>query len=212
MFAFDSIATEYDSWFEKEGKTIFDIEVQALQQVVPLSSRPWLEIGVGSGRFARALKIDNGLDPSIKLLKIAENRGINTLLGKGENIPFNNDVFGALFIITTLCFIDSPSIMLKEANRILHKDGAMVLGTISPESPWGELYELKKRAGHQVYKHATFYRHTELESLLKNAGFSIEKVFSTLFQGPGKIKYMESPQEGILSNAGFIVTLSRKSS
>jgi ubiquinone/menaquinone biosynthesis C-methylase UbiE len=210
MFVFDSMAKEYDSWFEKEGKIIFDIEVQALQQVVPLSSRPWLEIGVGSGRFALALKIDNGLDPSIELLKIAENRGINTLLGKGENIPFNNGVFGALFIITTLCFADSPSAMLKEANRILHKGGAMVLGTISPESPWGELYELKKRAGHHIYRHATFYRYAELENLLKNAGFSIEKVFSTLFQNPNEVKYMESPQEGILSNAGFIATLSRK--
>jgi len=52
---FDSLAPEYDAWFEQEGKLIFDIEVRAFQEVLPLLPRPWLEVGVGSGRFAQAL-------------------------------------------------------------------------------------------------------------------------------------------------------------
>ena len=49
---FDILASEYDAWFEQEGKLVFDIEVKAFQEVLPLLPGPWLEVGVGSGRFA----------------------------------------------------------------------------------------------------------------------------------------------------------------
>ena len=31
---FDSLALAYDSWFEEEGKVIFDIEVRAFQEIL----------------------------------------------------------------------------------------------------------------------------------------------------------------------------------
>jgi len=65
---FDSLASEYDAWFEQEGKLIFDIEVKAFQEMLPLLPKPWLEVGVGSGRFAQALGIETGVDPSARLL------------------------------------------------------------------------------------------------------------------------------------------------
>ena len=34
----DSMASEYDSWYEDKGKLIFNIEIQVLQQVLPLLS------------------------------------------------------------------------------------------------------------------------------------------------------------------------------
>jgi len=69
---FDSLAADYDAWFEKEGRLIFASEVEALRQALPLLPKPWIEVGIGSGRFAQALGIDIGLDPSSKLLKIAQ--------------------------------------------------------------------------------------------------------------------------------------------
>lgn len=208
--AFDSMASEYDSWFEDKGKLIFTIEIRALQQVLSSLPKPWLEIGVGSGRFAQALGIENGLDPSIELLKIARNRGINAFLGRGEAAPFNDDIFGAAFLIVTLCFVESPLKVLIEANRLLKKGGDIVLGLVLRESPWGKFYELKKERGHQFYKHATFYSYAELEAVLVQAGFSIEKVISTLFQKPDKVEHMESPQHGFSPGAGFTVIMARK--
>ena len=76
------------TWFDGEGKPIFTIEVQALQAVLPFLSKPWLEIGVGSGRFARALGIEMGVDPSVSLLKMAEEREIKTLWGRGVGVPY----------------------------------------------------------------------------------------------------------------------------
>ncbi len=207
---FDSMASQYDSWFEDKGELIFSIEIQALQQVLPPLPKPWLEIGVGSGRFAQALRIENGLDPSIELLKIAKNRGTNAFLGRGEAVPFKNNTFGAVFLIVTLCFVDSPLKVLTEANRLLSKGGHIVLGLVLRESPWGKFYELKRVKAHHFYKHATFYSYAELEAFLMQAGFSIEKVISTLFQKPNKVEHTEFPQQGFSPDAGFTVIAARK--
>lgn len=207
---FDPVASEYDSWFERKGKLIFAIETRALQQAMSASPTPWLEIGVGSGRFAQSLGIENGLDPSSEFLNMARNRGVNAFLGRGEAIPFKNNAFGAVFLIVTLCFVALPLKVLLEAHRILNKQGEMVLGLVLRESPWGKLYELKKERGHYLYEHAAFYNYSDVEILLKQAGFSIDRVISTLFQEPDKVKHMEFPQEGFSPDAGFTVIRAKK--
>jgi len=212
IHAFDSLASAYDAWFEQEGKFIFASEVEALRQVLPLLPKPWIEIGVGSGRFAQALGIDIGLDPSIKLLEMARNRGINVFLGRGEESPFKDKLFGAAFLIVTLCFVDSPGRILSEVARLLKSKGKVVLGLALKESPWGQFYQIKKETGHRFYRCATFYSYVEVDMLLKQAGFSIEKVISTLFQNPGKVNYIELPQQGFSQSAGFTVILASKSS
>ena len=208
--AFDSLAWAYDSWFEQEGRLIFALEVEALKQVLPLLPKPWIEIGIGSGRFAQALGIDVGLDPSSGLLKIARNRGARVLLGRGEEAPFKDGSFGAIFFIVTLCFVDSPERILSEAARLLKSQGKVVLGLVLKESPWGQLYQREKETGHRFYRHATFYSYAEVEMLLMQTGFSIEKVASTLFQNPGKVTHIELPRQGFSADAGFAVILAGK--
>ena len=207
---FDSMASKYDSWFEDKGKLIFTIEAQALKQDLSLLPKPWIEIGVGSGRFAQALGIDNGLDPSIELLKITKSQSINAFRGIGESTPFRDSIFGTAFLIVTLCFVDSPLAVLKEINRILKDSGKIVLGLVLRESPWGKFYELKKEGGHHFYKHAAFYSYTEIETFLTQTGFATEKVISTLFQKPEDVKDIEFPQGGHSSNAGFTVIIAGK--
>jgi ubiquinone/menaquinone biosynthesis C-methylase UbiE len=202
---FDSLALAYDSWFDSEGKVIFDIEVRAFQEVLTSLPKPWLEVGVGSGRFAQALGIETGIDPSIKLLEMANKRGITVFLGRGEQQIFNAATFGAVFLIVTLCFIDSVPDVLKESHRVLSPGGKIVLGLVLKDSPWGKFYEQKKRQGHRFYKYATFYRYNEVVTLLEEAGFLIEEVVSTLFQEPDRIKQVELPQKGFSPDAGFVI-------
>ncbi len=208
--SFDDLASDYDAWFEREGKLIFAIEVKAFQQVLPSLRKPWLEVGVGSGRFAQALGIENGVDPSIKLLEMAKQRGITVFLGRGEHGLFNEESFGAIFLIVTLCFLDSPLDVLNEAYRILVPGGKIVLGMVLKESPWGEFYQQKKKQGHRFYKYATFYHYDDVAGLLERAGFLIEKVISTLFQHPGKVERMELSWRGYSSSAGFTVIVAGK--
>jgi ubiquinone/menaquinone biosynthesis C-methylase UbiE len=208
--AFDSLARAYDAWFEQEGRLIFASEVEALRQVLPLLPRPWIEIGVGSGRFAQALGMDIGLDPSSKLLEMAKNRGISVLLGRGEEMPFRDGVFGAVFLVVTLCFVDFPAKILSEATRLLKSEGKLVLGMVLMESPWGQLYQRKKETGHRFYRHATFYTYAEVNMLLMRTGFFIQKGISTLFQNPSAVDRIETPRLGFSVDAGFTVILAGK--
>jgi SAM-dependent methyltransferase len=209
---FNFLASDYDAWFEQEGRLIFASEVEALKQVLPLLPKPWIEIGVGSGRFAQALGIDIGLDPSSELLKIARNRSISAFLGRGEEMPFQDGVFGTAFFIVTLCFLDSPSRTLSEAVRLLKSEGKLVLGLVLKESPWGQLYQMEKQRGHRFYKYARFYSYDEVDMFLMQTGFSIEKVVSTLFQNPGEVNHIELPRQGFSRDAGFTVILAGKGS
>lgn len=207
---FDDLASQYDAWFDEEGKLIFAIEVQAFRNVLPSLPKPWLEIGVGSGRFAQALGIETGVDPSVKLLQIARDRGINAFQGRGEQLLFDREAVGTVFLIVTLCFLASPLDVLKEANRILVPGGKAALGLVLRASPWGKFYQRKKDEGHRFYRYATFYSHEEVVSLLKKAGFVTERIVSTLFQKPDQVLRMEEPREGYSPDAGFTIIIGAK--
>ena len=74
VLLFNRLATKYDLWFEKE-KLTFQVEEKAFKSLSPFLPKPWVELGVDRGRFARALDIPWGIDPAIKLLPIAKGRG-----------------------------------------------------------------------------------------------------------------------------------------
>ncbi len=207
---FDEMASEYDSWFDGDGSLIFAIEVKAFRKLLPALPRPWLEIGVGSGRFARALGIETGIDPSLRLVEMARQRGINALRGRGEQALFAAGTFGTVFLIVTLCFLDSPRDVLRQANRMLAPGGKIVLGLVLKEGPWGRFYQRKKDEGHRFYRYAHFYGYDEVSRFLIQAGFATDKVISTLFQGPGEVHDMEEPRQGYSPEAGFTIILADK--
>jgi hypothetical protein len=67
--AFDPIAESYDRLYDSpEGRIIIGAELTSFRQLC--GSRPgrWLEVGVGSGRFASSLGIGEGIDPSPRML------------------------------------------------------------------------------------------------------------------------------------------------
>ncbi len=207
---FDPLASAYDAWFDGEGKLIYATEVKAFREILPLLPKPWLEVGVGSGRFAQALGIENGIDPSTNLLAMTKRRGVTGFLARGEEQFFDKETFGTVFLIVTLCFVDSPLAVLKESYRILKPGGKIALGLVLRETPWGQHYQMKKQEGHRFYKYATFYSYQEVAEFLENACFTIEKVVSTLFQKPNEVKEVESPQEGFSPEAGFTVVVAIK--
>jgi len=207
---FDEYAEAYDAWFGQEGRLVHDIELEPLRQVLPELRTPWLEVGVGSGQFARPLGIRTGIDPSLRMAEIAARRGTSVLLACGEHMPFADGSFGAVFLITALCFVGWPLSVLREAHRVLLPGGRLVLADILGGSPWSDLYEEMARQGDPVYSHATFHRYGELIGLIERAGFSIAGVHSTLLQAPGEVTRAESSRSGFSLGAGFVVIVGRK--
>lgn len=204
---YDSFAPEYDTWFEGEGKLIFESELKALEEALPDLPKPWLEVGIGSGRFALALGVETGIDPSMSMGEIARSRGLQVLQAKGEKLPFNDGSFGSVFLIFTLCFAESTQDVLQEAYRVLKPEGKIVVGEALLDSPLGRHYQQEAERGHRVYKYSNFCRYGGLTELLEKTGFTVEKVISTLFQEPEKLQDVEFPREGYSADAGFTVIL-----
>jgi ubiquinone/menaquinone biosynthesis C-methylase UbiE len=209
--AFGRYAENYDRWFDTpEGQILFKIEVESVKLLMKDLSKPFLEIGVGTGRFAKELGIDTGIDPSLRLLEIAKKRGIRVKKAEGEKLPFKDKSFGTIFILFTLCFVENPKMVLLEAKRVLKKGGKLILGIIDRDSPWGQLYLKKKAEGHSIYRYATFHSVYEVVKMIEHAGMAVKAYSSALCQSPSKIPYEEPVHTELIKNAGFVCILAKK--
>ncbi len=208
---FDDQAEKYDAWYDTKGKLAFEIELAALRPLLGDLPKPWLEVGVGSGRFAARLGIEMGVDPSEKLLEFARRRGVQVFCAYGESLPFENSSLGTVFLLTTWEFLAQPGAVLKEIYRVLKPEGRLVNGYLDRNGKWGKSYIEKARQGHQLFRHARFDDYQTVVGLTRQAGFEVLRTVSTLFQGPRETAILEAPQEGYIPGASFVVIVARKS-
>jgi len=208
---FDEHAARYDAWFESDrGRALFESEVRCLRRLSNRLPRPWLEVGVGTGRFAQALGVDVGVEPALRALRLAARRGVQAVAALGEALPFPDHAFGTVFVIVTICFADDPEGLLREARRVVPPNGGVVLGIVPAESPWGRFYAAKGRRGHLFYSPARFFSLSELQGLAYAAGLRFERAASTLFQPPEARRLrIENPKRGVRARASFVSLLYR---
>jgi SAM-dependent methyltransferase len=202
---FDLLADQYDSWYDGKGRLAFEIELAALRPLLAELPKPWLEVGVGTGRFAQALGIPLGIDPSPALLPKARQRGIEVLYGEGEELVFRAGSFGTVFLLTTWEFLTDPLKVLRECRRVLRADGRLVNAYLDREGKWGASYVERGRQGHPLFSHARFDTHEDVKRLTEQAGFEVTKTVSTLFQGPGETVVKEESRPGFVRGASFVV-------
>ncbi|MCP8309274.1 MAG: methyltransferase domain-containing protein [archaeon] len=190
---FEDHAKEYDSWYFKHP-AIYESEIRVLKgfDLKGLG----LEIGIGTGVFASRIDVDLGIDPNLAMLRIAKERGVEAIRALGECLPFVNKIFDYVLMVCTLCFLDKPSSVIKESLRVLKNDGSLIVCIILKDSPWGRLYEEKKKAGYKFYSHAKFYTIHELKKLIAEQGSSIVEVKSTLSYSPSEEERAEEPVKG----------------
>lgn len=201
---FDRYYKRYDAWYDR-NKFAYLSELKTLKKVLPKRGNG-LEIGVGTGRFAHALGITTGIDPSKNMIRIARKRGIDVRLGSGEQLSFKNSTFDYVAIIITICFVNDPEKVLQEARRVLKKNGRIIMGIIDKDSFLGEFYQKKKSV---FYKKANFFNVKEITDLLKNTGFYKFSYYQTLYKLPAEIKSVERPRKGF-GQGGFVVISGEK--
>ncbi|MBN1912232.1 MAG: class I SAM-dependent methyltransferase [Pirellulales bacterium] len=181
-----------------------------LRQLCHDLPRPWLEVGVGTGRFAHALAIDVGIDPASRALQYAKQRGVRTLQATGQSLPFNAGEFGGTFLIATLCFADDPGELVREAARVTRRQGGVVFGLVPADSPWEKFYTAMGKAGHLFYSKARFFTLEETEGLAGSSGLQLDRAVSTLFSSPDEQTIqVEPPRQGKDHSAGFVTMLFR---
>ncbi len=203
---FEKYTKRYEEWFEKH-KYAYLSELNAIKSVLPEFEKG-LEVGVGTGRFSAPLGIKYGVEPSEKMAEIARSRGIHVVNGVAEKLPFKDETFDLVLIVTTICFVDDVLKSLKEAYRVLKKGGYVIIGFIDKNSPLGEYYQ-KIKEKNPFYREAKFISTQELLDYLKKVGFKDFKIVQTIFHKLEDISSIEPVKEGY-GEGSFVVIRARK--
>ena len=199
--AFQKYTSEYDNWFVV-NRFAFLSELNAVKKILPKTNGV-IEIGIGSGVFAKPLGIKEGIDPAEAMRQKAEQKGLKVLDAVAEQLPYPNASLNGAVMITSICFVDDIYLSFKEAYRVLKNDGFLILGFVDKDSPVGKEY-LKYKDQSLFYKEATFCGTEELFEVLKQKGFRVEETWQTIF---GKIEEIREPQTVIegFGEGSFVV-------
>ncbi len=204
--SFEHHPERYDDWFE-EHPHAFAAERDALQALVPEGGRG-LEIGAGTGRFAAALGIDEGVDPAPAMRHRARERGICVKDGTAERLTYDDASFDVALLVTTVCFVDDLDRALAEAYRILRPTGALVIGLVDRDSPLGRRY-LQQQDENPFYRPTRSWTTDEIVCAMRQAGFEGFAFRQTLV---GELNGLDAPPpvtEGYGEGA-FVVIRGRK--
>ena len=208
---FDRYPVRYDQWFDSpRGKLIFAEEAAALAELRGTRPGRWLEVGVGTGRFAGALDIREGIDLSAAVLAIAVARGIRVCRAAGEWLPFRPATFDGVLMVVTICFLDEPGQAFAACARVLKPGGRLIAGVVPADSPWGRLYRRQGGEGHLFYSAAKFYNPEQVIQFATSAGLSFDDARSCLFAAPGEPLRRSVPRQEIVPGAGFVALAFRK--
>ena len=123
----EKIASAYEGWYEtKEGRYYDNLEKQLILRLLkPARGESILDIGCGTGHHLRwlasfGLKLA-GVDNSSPMLEVAKRdlgKDIELRLADAKELPYPEDSFDIVMMITTLEFLQEPKLALKEALRV----------------------------------------------------------------------------------------------
>jgi ubiquinone/menaquinone biosynthesis C-methylase UbiE len=190
---FDHYATRYDAWYTKHPVTA-ENEAKLVEYVS--TKHPIAEIGAGTGYFASRIYAEAAIDPSLAMLEEGKRkkRFFEPIQALGEQLPLRSSSIATTLLAITLCFLDNPYPVLREAHRVLKPRGHIVACIVPRESTWGTYYLEKARQGHPLYRYARFYTVRETIELLQAVGFTNPLVAATISYGPHDPPRPEEPR------------------
>jgi ubiquinone/menaquinone biosynthesis C-methylase UbiE len=199
---FDTYTVRYDQWFER-NRFAYEAEVKAIRRLWPTKGGVSIEIGVGTGRFAIPFAIKYGVDPSLAMVKVARQRGIEVVQAVAEALPFDAACVDNALMVTTICFVDDIEASLREAHRVVKPGGHLVIGFIDKDSPLGMMYQ-KHKDESVFYREATFYSVSGVVGFLQRVGFKEFAFAQTIFHALSEIQGPEPIREGY-GDGSFVV-------
>jgi SAM-dependent methyltransferase len=187
---FNDHVAEYEAWFEKYP-FVFETELAAIKKIWPAAEDAMsLEAGSATSRFSKGLGIRCGLEPSANMDAWAEKRGIETMRGVAEEMPYQNQQFDVVLMNFCISYFENLQRAFAEAYRVLKSGGLLITGFIDKNSRLGKYYESKRNKS-LFYKSANYYSVKEAEEKMKAEGFTNLQFFQTLFTDLDKTNNIE---------------------
>jgi ubiquinone/menaquinone biosynthesis C-methylase UbiE len=189
----ERVACDYEAWYEQGFGRFASRQEEALlyqqSQRFPGASS-LLEVGCGTGHFTRWFAKQGlhvtGLDASPAMLEQARLRnGTNYLLGDAQALPFENQQFDLVALITTLEFVTDPVQALREAMRVARF--GLLLGVLNRSSLLESLRLLRGQPSAGVLAQAHRFSVKELTRCVRQAAGTRAVIITwrtTIFPGP----------------------------
>lgn len=183
---------EYEEWFH-----IFNSQVEALRDALPVGYLHGIEVGLKTGRFSFALGIKEGVEPDPEMRKTALGKGLEVMDATAEYLPYRDMHFDFVLMADSISNFNDLHKAFLEANRVLKRGGSLVVGFIDKDSSIAKAYDDRRKTSKtELEKPITFYSVEKIISELKNAGFHDLKFSQTLFKPLGKIHEFEPAKPG----------------
>jgi len=185
-------AKGYKSWYERHA-TIYESEKRLVSS---FRLKDCIDIGSGPGIFHEVIEGRKvSIDSSIFMLKEITGYDEDRILAHALYLPIRDNAVECSFISVTICFVEDPEKLLKEAMRVSRK--RLVVCFIPKDSEYGKYYEELGKKGHKYYSRAKFITKQDIKNYLKE--FRMSKIRSTLFGKPGddaKIEELRDNDQG----------------
>lgn len=174
VFQHQSVAAEYDSFYQSEtGKLIDSVEKELItSHLQKVSGDKLLELGCGTGHwtgfFSEAGYHVTAVDNSDAMLEIAGKKQIRNagfLKADAGKLPFTDNSFQTVVSITMLEFVDDVYRVLNEIDRILTPGGTLILGCLNALSVTGV-----NKENDPVFKFSRFFTPDEVKNMLSGFG------------------------------------------
>ncbi len=165
------MAEEYDhetiDFWENFPRTFLD-------KFIELTGKKILDVGSGPGRDGLLLQKANKevvcLDASEAMVELSSERGLKSVLGRFDRLPFENESFNGVWSYTSLLHVPKENIEtpLEEISRVLPPLGFFALGLIE-----GDTEEYRKSSGVEMPRWFSFYQKDEVINLCKKNNFDL---------------------------------------
>ena len=215
---------EYDAWHGSQfGSFCHRTERDALFSLTSFQpGERVLDAGCGTGMYLMELKAVGvkpvGLDKCPEMLRAAKKKRLGVPLVRGDlpAMPFKDEAFAKVVSVCTLEFMTDPLSAFKEFQRVLFKDGSLVLGFLNRNSPWAAIRRKKAKDALSLWHGSVFMSLSEIERHGRMSGLTLFKFVTAVHFPPEarsrpipELKNIESRGEAP-SSAAFMGALFRK--
>lgn len=206
---FNKYVDEYEKWYEFFPE-VYQSELLAIKE--QLGKLPQyirgIEVGLGTGRFAKPLGIKEGVEPSEEMSVKATKKGIEVVKGVAENLPYGDLQFDFVLFVT-ICHLDDIKRALSEAYRVLKHKGSLIIGFIDKDQLVAKEY-IERKMRSTFFRNAKFYSVNHLKKLIESNGYRDLEFNQTLFGELSDVKVIQSPKPGYGEGSFVVVKAIKK--